>query len=168
VTDSTVSRSAHLATQFEAVHEGFARLVESLDEEQWLRIGSNHPKRTNDEDEGRSVGIIAHHAAISGDLIMRRIKLALEGSPLPPVDFRASNAKHAVEHAGAGREEVLGILRESGPRLAAAIRAIPDEELDTPRDTPVGPMSIAQRVEMVLIGHLQQHQGSIEATIAPS
>jgi hypothetical protein len=168
VNDSTGSRSAHLAAQFEAVHEGFTRLVESLTDEQWQLIGSNHPKRINDEDEGRSVGVIAHHAAISGDLIMRRIKLALEGSPPPPVDFRVSNAKHAVEHAGVSREEALGILRESGPRLASAVRAIPDDQLDAPRDTPVGPMSIAQRVEMVLIGHLQQHKGSIEATIAPS
>jgi DinB superfamily len=168
VTDAVDSRSARLASQFEAAHEAFTRLVESVTDERWMMIGSNHPKRINDEDEGRSVGVIAHHAAISGDTIMKRIQIALERRPLPPIDVRVANARHSVEHAQVSQEEVLRILRESGPRLTAALRAIPDEELDEPRDTPVGPMSIAQRVEMVLIGHLQQHKGSIEATIAPS
>jgi len=168
VTDTGDSRSALLATRFEAAHEAFTRLVESVTDEQWLMIGSNHPKRINDEDENRPVGVIAHHAATSGDWIMNRIQTMLDGRPLPPVDFREVNAKHAVERAQVSREEVLRILRESGPRLVAAVRAIPDDELDEPRDTPVGPMSIAQRVEMVLIGHLEQHKGSIEATIAPS
>lgn len=167
MTDTGGSRSAQLAIQFEEAHEGFTRLVASITDDQWRLIGGNHPKRINDEDEGRRVGVIAHHAAISGDLIMRRINIALAGGPLPPVDFRASNAQHAIEHADVRPEEVLGILGESGPRLAAAVRAIPDDELDEPRETPSGPMSIAQRVEMVLIGHLQQHKGSIEATIAP-
>lgn len=166
--DTASSHSAHLATQFEAAHESFTKLVESVTDDQWLMVGSNHPKRINDEDEGRSVGVIAHHAAISGDTIMKRIQIALERRPLPPLDVRGANTQHALVHAEVTRDEVLQILRESGPRLAAAVRAIPDGELDEPRDTPVGPMSIAQRVEMVLIGHLQQHRGSIEAAIAPS
>jgi hypothetical protein len=45
------------------------------------------------------------------------------------------------------------------------VRAIPDNQLDIQRETPVGPMSAAQRVEKVLIGHMKQHQGSIEAAV---
>lgn len=164
--DSRGSRSAHLAAQLEAAQDDFVRLVESLTDDQWRLIGSNHPRRINDEDEGRPVGVIAHHVAISGDWIMHRIQLMLQGRPLPPVDFRDINAKHAEEHAHVHREEVVHLLRESGPRLIKAIRAIPDDQLDQSRDTPAGPMSIAQRVELVLIGHIQAHQGSIEATIA--
>jgi hypothetical protein len=164
--DITGSRSAHLAAQFEAAQEDLAHLVESLTDEQWRLIGKNHPKRINDEDEGRPVAVIAHHAATSSDTIMNRIQLMLQDRPLPLTDFREANARHATEHALVTRREVLDVLRESGPRLAAGIRAIADDQLDQSRDTPVGPMSVAMRLEMVLIGHLRQHQGSIEATTA--
>lgn len=167
MSQSGVARSSRLAAEFEAVHDAFIRLVESLTEDQWHLVGVNHPKRMNDEDEGRPLGVIAHHVATSGDWIMNRIQGILEDRPLQPVDFREVNAKHADEHAEVTRKEVLSVLREGGPRLAAAVRAIPDEQLDQARGTPAGPMSIAQRVEMVLIGHIQAHQGSIETTIAP-
>jgi hypothetical protein len=63
------------------------------------------------------------------------------------------------------RDEVLRLLRASRNRIADAVRAIPDNQLDIQRETPAGPMSAAQRVEKVLIGHMKQHQGSIEAAI---
>jgi hypothetical protein len=167
VSDIGGPRAARLADQFETVQGDFIRLVESLTEEQWRLTGKNHPKRINDEDEGRTVGVIAHHVATSGDIIMGRIQTTLEGRPLAPANSREVNAKHAVEHSDVSRDEVARILRESGPRLAAAVRAIPDDQLDQSLDTPAGPMSIAQRLELVLIGHVKQHQGSIEAAITP-
>jgi hypothetical protein len=63
------------------------------------------------------------------------------------------------------KDEVLRLLRASKPRISTAVRAIPDDQLDVQRNTPAGPMSAAQRVERVLIGHMKQHQGSIEAAI---
>jgi hypothetical protein len=60
---------------------------------------------------------------------------------------------------------VLRLMRSSKQRIADAVRAIPDNQLDVQRDTPVGPMSAAQRVDRVLIGHMKQHQGSIKAAI---
>ena len=85
------SRSAHLAAEFEAAQEALTRLVESLTEEQWRLIGKNHPKRINDEDEGRPVGVIAHHAATSSDAIMNRIQLVLRDQTPPQTDFREQN-----------------------------------------------------------------------------
>jgi hypothetical protein len=167
VSDNGEPRAARLAEQFETAQRDFIRLVESLTAEQWLLTGKNHPKRINDEDEGRPVGVIAHHAATSGEVIMERIQKLLEGRPLPPPNSGEVNAKHAVEHSDVGREEVLRILEESGPRLAAGVRALTDDQLDQSSDTPAGPMTVAKRVEWVLIGHLKQHQGSIEAAIAP-
>ena len=46
------------------------------------------------------------------------------------------------------------------------MRAIPEDQQDQERETPAGPMSVAQRLERVLIGHLKMHQGSIEAAVA--
>ena len=159
-------RAAQYAALFEAAQQEFIRLVGSLTDEQWRRVGKNYPEQAGDEDEGRRVGVIAHHVAISGPFIMERIQLMLDGRPMPPVDFRISNAKHAEEHADVTREEVLAELRKTEPAIAAAVRAIPDSMLDQPRDTPAGPMSVAMRLERVLVGHLKGHRGSIEAAIS--
>jgi hypothetical protein len=159
------TRSAQLAEQFEAAHDEFIGLIESLDDEQWHRAGKNFPRRLDDEDEGRPLGVIAHHVATNGDWIMQRIQTMLAGGPLSPVNMRVINSEHAREHADVTKDEVLRLLRASKSRIAEAVRAIPDNQLDIQRDTPAGPMSAAQRVEKVLIGHMQQHQGSIEAAL---
>lgn len=159
-------RSAQLAEQFEAAQDQFLRLIESLNDKQWHLTGKNFPQRINDEDEGRPVGVIAHHVATNGDWIMQRIQTMLAGGPLAPVNSREINSEHARTHANVTKDEVLRLLRASKPRIVEAVRAIPDSQLDIQRDTPAGPMSAAQRVERVLIGHMQQHQGSIEGAIA--
>jgi hypothetical protein len=158
-------RSNQYAEEFEAAQDEFIRLVESLSDEQWHLAGKNFPQRINDEDEGRPVGVIAHHVATNGDYITERIQTMLAGGPLAPINQRAVNAEHARSHAGVTRDDVLRLLRASRNRIANAVRAIPDDQLDIERSTPAGPMSAAQRVERVLIGHLKQHQGSIEAAI---
>jgi hypothetical protein len=97
---------------------------------------------------------------------MCRIKAIIEDKPTPPVDFKQINAHHASEHAHATRAEVLTLLRESKPRIANEVRAIRDHELDKERQLPSGTMTVQQRIERVLIGHMQSHQASIEATIS--
>lgn len=159
-------RSADLAEQYEAAHDEFVRLVGSLNEDQWHLTGKNYPQRIGDEDEGRQIGVIAHHVATNGDWIVQRIQTMLAGGPLAPVNQREINAVHARNNAGVTKDEVLRLMRASKSRIADAVRAIPDHQLDIQRETPAGPMSAAQRVERVLIGHMKQHQGSIEAAIA--
>ncbi len=169
-------RGSRYAAEFEAALEEFIRLVESLTDEQWARVGRNYPERLNDEDEHRTIGVIAHHVAISAAGIMGRIQALIDGRLLPPASsgrlrqalqaVSSENARLAAEHAFVTKEEVLRLLREQPPRIAATLRAIPDDRFDQSSDTPAGPMSVAQRIERVLIGHLKMHQGSIEAAIS--
>ena len=166
--DAANPRAAELARQFEAAQTGFIALVESLTDQQWRLVGSNFPQRLNEEDEGRTVGVIAHHVAVNGPWIVDRIEAILAGRQLAPVDIGTINAAHAAEHADVSRDEVLAVLRRTLPEIAGRVRAIPDDQLDQARDTPAGPMSVAQRLERVLIGHVQVHRGSIEATISGS
>jgi DinB superfamily len=166
VATPTHVRSDQYAQQFEVAQDDFIRLIESLNDEQWHLAGKNFPQRMNDEDEGRPVGVIAHHVATNGDYITERIQTMLAGGPLAPINQRAVNSEHARSHAGVTRDEVLRLLRASKGRIANAVRSIPDDQLDIQRNTPAGPMSAAERVDKVLIGHLKQHQGSIEAAIA--
>lgn len=166
MSEMTDVRSADFADRFETAQDEFILLIESLDDERWKRVGKNYPQRYNDEDEGRTVGVIAHHVATSAPFILERIQLVVAGKPLPPPgDFRHLNAAHATEQADVSRDEVLRVLRETKGPIAAAVRAIPDSQLDETRETPWGLMSVAQRLERVLIGHLKTHQGSIEAAL---
>lgn len=160
------TRAAAYADQWVERHKEFAALVGSLSEEQWHLVGKNHPERINDEDEKRPVGVIARHVASSEQFILDRIYLMLEGKPLPRVDFHDINASDAVKHAGVTRDEVLSLLRANEERIPPRIRSIPDDALDVVHETPAGPATIAQRLERVLIGHMQMHQGSIEAAVS--
>ena len=160
------SRSGAFAEQFQTAQDGFIELVESLDDEQWHCVGKNYPQRMNDEDEGRLVGVIAHHVASSQDTLMERIQATVRGGVPPPIDIRANNARHAAEHADATRDEVLRALRHNKTAIAEKIRSIPDDKLDITQDSAAGPLSVAQRLERVLIGHIGMHRGSIEAAIS--
>ncbi len=97
---------------------------------------------------------------------MSRIRAIIEDEPTPPVDFKIINAEHAVEHAGATKAEVVGMLQQNLHRITDEVRAIPDHMLDKERQLPTGVMTVRQRIERVLIGHMKAHQASIEATIA--
>ena len=161
------SRSESLADQFEAALGNFTGVVESLSGDQWRMRGRNTPgMRINDEDEARPLGVIAHHVAVNLNVIMGRIQAVIRGQPTPPIDFKQSNARHANEYADTTKAEVLTLLRASGDQIAKDLRSMPDEKLDIARELPSGTMTVQQRIERVLIGHLQGHQGSIEATIA--
>ena len=162
----TATRSARYASEFEAAQEELIRLVESLSDEQWRMRGKNFPQRMNDEDEGRPVGVIADHVAQVEPFIVERIQVMLAGGVPAPVDFRVVNAEHAAAHAAFRQTDVASRLRANQRSIADAVRAIPDSQLDAMRETPVGPMSIAQRLERVLIGHIKAHEGSIKAAIS--
>jgi hypothetical protein len=167
VADTKTSRSAGLADQFGAAQKSFINLVDSLTDEKWRLRGVNTPElRQNDEDESRPVGVIAHHVASAQPWIMGRIRAIIEDGPTPPVDFKIINAEHAVEHAGATKAEVVSMLQENLHRITDEVRAIPDHMLDKERQLPTGVMSVQQRIERVLIGHMKAHQASIEATIS--
>jgi|ERR1700693_4503960 len=164
---TSASRSGSLADQFETALQNFSGVVESLSSEQWRMRGRNTPGlRINDEDEARPLGVIAHHVAVNLNVIMGRIQAAIREQPTPPLDFKQINARHANEYADTTKAEVLGLLRNSGQQIATDLRSIPDEKLDIARELPSGKMTVEQRIERVLIGHIQGHQGSIEATIA--
>jgi hypothetical protein len=161
------SRGGRLADQFEATHERFIQVVEALTPDQWKLRGKNTPgQRINDEDEARPLGVIAHHVAINEKVIMGRIQAFLGGTPPPPLNIKENNARHAFEFADTTKSEVLRVLQESGHQIVLDLRTLTDEMLDRAQELPSGTMTVQQRIERVLIGHITGHQGSIEATIA--
>jgi hypothetical protein len=167
MSETSTSRSETLADQFETSLANFVRVIESLNNDQWRMRGRNTPgMRINDEDEARPLGVIAHHVAVNLNVIMGRIETAMREQQAPPLDFKQVNARHANEYADTTKAQVLTILQDSGEQIANHLRSIPDEKLDIAQELPSGKMTVQQRIERVLIGHIQGHQGSIEATIA--
>src|ERR1700704_1241921 len=152
---TTASRSERLAEQFEAAQEKFIQVVEALTGDQWRMRGKNTPgMRINDEDEARPLGVIAHHVAVNEKLIMGRIQAVLHDAPTPPIDFKETNKRHANEYADTTKAVVLSLLQDSGRQIAKDLRSIPDEKLDVARELPSGKMTVEQRIERVLIGHI--------------
>lgn len=159
------NRAAKYAEDYVTVHREFVDFIASLSDQQWRLTGNNFPERLNDEDEDRSVGVIAYHVADAEQFIIDRIYQMLEGKTLRPTNFRDSNAKQAHDHANVTREEVLHLLRVNEDSIPPRVRAIPEDALDVVHETPVGPATIAQRLERTLIGHMKTHRGSIEAAL---
>ena len=167
MSETSAARGARLADQFEAAHERFIQVVDGLTSDQWKMRGKNTPgQRINDEDEARPLGVIAHHVAINEKVIMGRIQAFLSDTPSPPLNIKENNARHAFEFADTTKAEVLRVLQESGRQIVLDLRTFTDDMLDKAQDLPSGKLTVQQRIERVLIGHITGHQGSIEATIA--
>jgi hypothetical protein len=77
------------------------------------------------------------------------------------------NAKHAKEFAGCTKADTLTLHKKGVVSAAATVRGLADADLDRTgtllTDTPA--MSVQQIIEGILINHIQDHLGSIKATV---
>lgn len=155
------TRVEQLAAQFETVNDDLIATVEGCAEEQW---------RTPCADEGRSIGVVAHHVAVVYPAFARIVKAVAAGETLSPRSSMAvvhqSNAQHAQDYAAVGKSEVLDALRENGAAVARQLRGLSNEQLD--RTAGVfgdRELSVAQVVEWIVIGHTREHLASIRAAV---
>ena len=83
--------------------------------------------------DGRSVGVVVHHVASVFPTEIHLAQVLAGGNPVTGVtvaDIHAMNSAHAIEHAGATKEDALQLLARNGSAAADAIRAMSDDELD--------------------------------------
>lgn len=155
-----------LADEFARTNAEFIATVERCSPEDWRALCP---------DEGRPVGVLAHHVASSCAGTARLAQAAAAGrAGSVPVAASATalderNAQHAARYAECSKEEVLGMLRANGAEAEGIVRAILDEHLG--RTTPVGflgdlPLSVRQIIEIILIGHPRSHLVSMRAVAA--
>jgi uncharacterized protein (TIGR03083 family) len=152
-------RARTLAQQFEQANHELIATVERLSDAQW---------RTKTAGEGWSVGVVAHHVAGGHKQIAGLAQLVASGQPVPAMNmemFHQANAEHARQHADCTKAETLALLRQNGAAAAATVRGLGDAELDRTGSLLMGPMSAAQVIERILIGHVHEHHGSMRKAL---
>jgi hypothetical protein len=150
-----------LAKQFEAKAGEASALLERLSEADWKKTTAS---------EKWSVGVVAHHLAGGHETIAGIVKAIGEGKPMPNLTMdmlNAMNAKHAQENVNCSKAETLALHKKNATSAAAIVRGLDDAQLERAATVLAGvpAMSAAQFVERVLIGHVDEHVGSIRATI---
>jgi hypothetical protein len=157
------ARIEFLARQFENASREFTQTVKSVSDEDWKNLCPA---------ENWTVGVTAHHVAVSYEMAIDVLQ-ALAAGEARPVTTRMLdelNAEHASQHADRTREETVRLLRSNGEEATAAIRGLPEEALDSRHDLPFlgdQPVTLEQLVSICFIGHHDAHLPSIRAA-APS
>ena len=150
-----------LAKQFEAKAQEVTTALERLSDTDWKKVTAG---------EKWPVGVVAHHIASSHQGICGILKILADGKPGPniPMDMiHAGNAKHAQEFANVSKADTLALHKSNVAAAATTLRGIADAEFD--RSGPVlngmPPMSAGQLASGLLISHMDEHLGSIKATV---
>jgi len=152
-------RAKVLADRFEQASQEMIRTVEQCSDAQWQKATSG---------ERWSVGVVAHHVAEGHKAIAGIIQAAASGQSLPPITMEMldqRNAAHAKQHANCARAETLELLRQNATLAATTVKGLSDDQLDRIGQMRMGPMKVQEIIEQILIGHVQNHLGSIRATI---
>ncbi len=157
------ARGDALAKQFEAKAADVTGVLEKLSDADWKKVTGN---------EKWAVGITAHHLAGAHEGILGLLKTVAAGQSMPNFTLdmlHEMNAKHAKDFAGCTREETLALHTKGVAAAAAAIRGFSDAELDKSGTVLSGnpPMTAQQVIEGILINHMNEHLGSIRATVGP-
>jgi len=156
------ARAESLAKQFEAKAAEMTEAIEKLNEADWKKVTGA---------EKWSVGVTAHHAAGAHEGILGIVKAVAAGQSLPNLTMPMldeMNTKHASEHASCTKAETLALHKKGAAAAAAAVRGLSDAELDRSGTVLTGmpAMTTQQIIEGILINHVNEHLGSIRATVA--
>jgi Mycothiol maleylpyruvate isomerase N-terminal domain len=155
------ARAEQLANTFEQACRDFNVLVERLTDAEWKKITAA---------EKWPVGVVAHHVAEGHAGIMGILQTVAKGQSIANFTMdmlHDMNAKHAKEHANTTKVVTLELLQTNGAKAAGAVRGLSDADLDRSGTLLTGmpPMSAAQVIEGILINHVNEHMGSIRATV---
>ena len=162
-----MTRAEELAHELETAIDAIDTELREISDERWTSAVSGP--------EGWPVGHVAHHIGEgylqSLDWITRALN---DGKPVelvPAVDIPAineSNARCLQQHSGEPREQTMAFMRDSAQRLVEQVRALTDEQLDSPMMIVMGEPRPGRQVALPMaLRHANTHMASIRgATIA--
>jgi len=158
--DTMETKGEAFAEQFEAKVKEATALLEKLTDADWKRMTAA---------EKWTVAATAHHVASSYEPITHIIKTIAAGQALPHFTremLDEMNAQHAKEFAGCTKQETIALHQKGAATAAAAVRGLSDVELAKTGTVFTGmpPMSAEEMVKGALLGHIDEHFGSIRKT----
>jgi hypothetical protein len=159
--DAMGARGEALAKQFETKANEATAALEGLSDADWKRVTAA---------EKWSVGVVAHHVASSHQGLSGLIKMLADGKPGPNISMdviHAGNAKHAQEFGNVSKADTLALHKTNAAAAAATLRSIADADFDRSGTVLNGmpPMSAGQLAGGLLCSHVDEHLGSIRATV---
>ena len=145
-----------LAEQFEAANMEAIDYVLGPAREHW---------EDETEPEGWPVGVTARHIGLGHELMTGWARAIKDGSAFRGVDdIDAVNAEQAARGIVATPEEVAQLLREGGVAVAAALRALSEDDLAGEVDFG-GRVLPAAGLAGAALRHVQAHLASIQAVV---
>ena len=126
-----------------------------------------------DDDLIRDVYAGFGFAYYQSECLHRELCMILAWSGVPSRDHftRAMldemNAQHAKEHADCPRAETLTLLQTGAAMAFAVVQGLTDDQLATSGTvfTDAPPMTAEQLIRLGLLGHIDDHMGSIRKTV---
>jgi Mycothiol maleylpyruvate isomerase N-terminal domain len=156
------TKSAALARQFDGKARDAVATLEKLGDADWKKVTSA---------ERWSVGVTAHHLAGALEAVAGIVTHIVSGAPPRGQFTRAMldemNAQHAKEHAGCTHAETVALFKKGAATASAVVRGLSDDQLAKSgtvfSDAP--PMTAEQLIMLGLLGHIDDHMGSIRKTV---
>ena len=156
------AKTEALARQFEGKARDAVATLEKLGDTDWKKVTAA---------ERWTVGVTAHHLAGALEAVAGIVTGIVSGAPSPGNFTRAMldemNAQHAKEHAGCTRAETLALFQKGAATAFAVVRGLNDDQLAKSGTvfTDAPPMTAEQLIMLGLLGHIDEHVGSIRKTI---
>jgi Mycothiol maleylpyruvate isomerase N-terminal domain len=155
------SQTAAMAKQFEEKAREAKAVLSGLSDAEW--------KKTT-QAEGWTVGVTAHHLAGGLEAVAGIVTTLAAGQAMGNFTtgmLEQMNAGHAREHADCTRAETIALFERGAAAAGAVLRGLRDDQLGRSgtvfADAP--PMTVDQLIARGLLGHIDDHVGSIRKTI---
>jgi len=131
-------------------------------------LPSRAPWQTVCADDGRTVGVLAHHVASALIPETEIVKQLAAGTALTGVTWAMVDQGNA-EHASRSQGEAAELLRRNSAIAAAAIRGLRDDQLDlaAPNSLHAGaPVTTQFWIENHPLAHAHRHLASMQAALS--
>jgi hypothetical protein len=156
------ARADAIAKKFEAKAKEAAAVFEKISDADWKKMTAA---------EKWPVGVVAHHiaqahAGIGG--MVRHVGTGGAPTGMTMDDIHKMNAQHAKDFGSVTKSETLELHRKNAAATAAIIRGLSDAELDRSGSVlgDIPAMTAEQLASGLLCSHVDEHLGSIRATVS--
>jgi hypothetical protein len=155
-------RVKNLAERLRAFTDDVIGFVERCSDKNWCKVLATEEEWT--------VGVTARHIGAGHFNALGLAKMIVNGEKLPELTMEQvveMANEHARKHAGCTKEEVLGVLRQTGAALVDYVTGLSDAELDRTGHLTLagGELTTKQLIEAVILTSGGEHLLNMKATV---